>query len=932
MAYTYSNPGGRIGPRTKTSKRTITNPDGTRTIITTTEVTDKGETTTTVDTQRLPSLPRIRRESVKMDDGTTGWKKTSTVVHPDGQREVTVEWPDGEKQVTMKDGPKKADASGTSGTSVAQIPEQREAVLPSWPSIPYDSALKRLGRHADAAPDRAAVSFLRTNGDKPPTVSTSITYQDLNRAVEYLAARLLPPGGDARAGDGAKGRLVQAPPARGDRILLVYPPCAPHFLISFLACVRAGLVAVPVYPPHPDRRDSVAAFVRIAGGCGARVALTSGEYAAKKRLGGLKAAFTSKMKLRKDGGEDDMPSWPEELEWVVTDREPLLDPPADFPRVGHTPEPHEAAFIQYTSGSTSAPKGVVLTHSNLAHNLHIITDELEASEDTRVVSWLPQYHDMGLIGSLLGVLYCGGSGHYMSPIAYLQRPMNWIEAVSEFRGTHLQAPNFAFGLTARKFDASGYCHGRGGVTVNEGGKKLKPLDLSCVRHVINGAEPVTEKSVGSFVKAFSPFGLPNGVIYPTYGLAEHTVFVCTGGKGKLSVKRIDLEQENRATVVDEEGNATGPDVINFLGCGFPLNQNVDVRIVEPNKRILLEDGAVGEIWVNSHSKAEKYYGCDEKETKSEFHAIIENRKDSSVKFGGYLRTGDLGFLHKEQLYICGRIKDLVIVGGRNHYPQDIERTAEDAAVGQVRPGCSAAFSIGNVSGDKGEYERVVLAMELRDPVPSGDTLKSTCEGVVAKVRGEVFKEHSLSLFCIVILKPRTIPKTTSGKIQRAKTQKCFLAKSLQELHRKEFPLGDVDVADFGDADKENGTRSNGAASAPPVTKLTPAQIRALNRSKIREMLVEAIAAIAGVEKSAIKDGAALNTYMDSVSLAQLKGLLEGQYGVKPFSDPYLFKDTTSLKKIVEIVKAGAAKDDDGQGTTDTAAGSGGPGCCGCVVM
>ncbi|EJK70857.1 hypothetical protein THAOC_07746, partial [Thalassiosira oceanica] len=146
MAYTYSNPGGRIGPKTKTTKRTITNPDGTRTIITTTEVTDKGETTTTVDTQRLPSLPRIRRESVKMDDGTTGWKKTSTVVHPDGQREVTVEWPDGEKQVTMKDGPKKADASGTSGTSVAQIPEQREAVLPSWPSIPYDSALKRLGR------------------------------------------------------------------------------------------------------------------------------------------------------------------------------------------------------------------------------------------------------------------------------------------------------------------------------------------------------------------------------------------------------------------------------------------------------------------------------------------------------------------------------------------------------------------------------------------------------------------------------------------------------------------------------------------------------------------------------------------------------------------------------------------------------------------
>ena len=628
MGYTYSNPGGRIGPKTKTSKRTITNPDGTRTVITTTEITENEKTTTTVDTQHLPSIPRIRRESVKMDDGTTGWKKTSTVVLPDGQREITVEWPDGEKQVTMKDGPKKADANGV---SAEQTPKEHEAVLPGWSSIPYGSALSRLEHHAGAMPDKSAISFLQTNGDKPPTVSTSIAYKNLNRAVAYLAARLLPPGDDAGTEDVAKRPLVQAPLTRGDRILLVYPPCAPHFLISFLACVRAGLVAVPVYPPHPDRRDSVAAFVKIAKGCGAKVALTSGEYAVKKRLGGLKAAFADKMRLRKDGGEEDMPSWPEELAWVVTDREPLLDPPADFPRVDHTPEPQEAAFIQYTSGSTSAPKGVVLTHGNLAHNLHIITDELQASQDTRVVSWLPQYHDMGLIGSLLGVLYCGGSGHYMSPIAYLQRPMNWIEAVSEFRGTHLQAPNFAFGLTARKFDASGYYHGQGGVMANEGGKKSKPLDLSCVRHVINGAEPVTEKSVGSFVKAFSPFGLPSGVIYPTYGLAEHTVFVCTGGKGKLSVKRNDLEQDNKATIVDEEGKATGSDVIHFLGCGFPLNQNVDVKIVEPNKRISLDDGAVGEIWVNSQSKAEKYYGCDEKETKSEFHAIVSRQELTAVR-------------------------------------------------------------------------------------------------------------------------------------------------------------------------------------------------------------------------------------------------------------------------------------------------------------
>ena len=944
---TYNNPGGRIGPKTKTSKRTVTNPDGTRTIITTTETTTtdafKENTTKKIDTQDLPSLPRIRRERVTLDDGTTGWKKTSTVVHPGGQREITIEHPNGEKETKIEDAP----APGSKEVvPVESIPKEHKEVLPSWPSFPWDSTLKKLTANSDVMPHKTAIAFLQMNGNNTPTVASSLTYQKLFFAVEYLASRLLPPGASESAPP-AKGGVAplinfpknQPPLTKGDRVLLVYPPCSPHFILTFLACLRAGLVAVPVYPPHPDRKDSIAAFVGIARGCGARVALTSGEYAQAKRLGKMKNALVAKMKKRAamGGEQDDLPSWPEELTWVVTDREPLQNPPTpgSYPKIEVSPEPHDSAFIQYTSGSTSAPKGVVLTHSNLAHNLYIITDELDANEETKVVSWLPQYHDMGLIGSLLGIVYCGGSGYYMSPINFLQRPAGWLEAISEYRATHLQAPNFAFGLTARKFNAGEYYHGQGGLTVNDDGKQVKPLDLSCVKHIINGAEPVTEKSMSAFERELGLFGLPNGVIFPTYGLAEHTVFVCTGGKGKIAVKTEELQQENKVVVVDQIGSAKPEGTNYFLGCGFPANQNIDVRIVDPVRRVNLPDGMVGEIWVNSPSKAIKYYGKDSKDTKAEFHAILEDMKDTSIKFGGYLRSGDLGFMYKNQLYIAGRIKDLIIVGGRNHYPQDIEGTAEDVASDFIRPGCSAAFSIGlKSSGETGDYEQVVLVMELKDPQPKRNKLES----ITDMIRAEVFKEHSLSLSCVVLVKQKTMPKTTSGKIQRQNSMKLFMMKKLSEVYRKEYPVGDY--SNFGYAENgESNATSNGnghAKTAPsPSSDMSPEEMRALDKKAIRKMLLDSISQIANIDIAAINDAAPLNSFMDSVTIAQYKGLLEGQYGVKPMSDGYLFQDSATVKKLVEIVKVGQARDDTGEGGSGKAgAGGKGPGCCGtgCTIM
>ncbi|KAL3794320.1 hypothetical protein ACHAW5_009880 [Stephanodiscus triporus] len=1020
--------GGPGAWKKKTKIRNITNADGTRTVITTVFTTKIDEetmekvTTEEVDTKHLPSLPRVRREMMTKDN-VTGFKTTSTVVLPSGQREITITYPNGEKEVQLKDGvshaQKKSDHSKVSESSPVEakvkdvVPAAEEVVIPTWSSYSWDSLLKRLSRHAEFLPDKTAISFLQSGDYGKMVVSSHITYQELSSAVEYLASRLLPPD----AGDGTapkkKDCLVpiqkgQPPLARGDRVLLVYPPCSPHFILTFLACIRAGLVAVPVYPPHPGRKDSVSAFVGIARGCGARVALTDGQYAQAKRLISMKSAFVAKIKklyTDREGGDGEvLPTWPEELIWVVTDGEPLTNPPpiGSYPRVETYPEPHEVAFIQYTSGSTSSPKGVTLTHSNLAHNLHIITSEMKATVATKVVSWLPQYHDMGLIGSLIGVIYCGGSGWYMSPIAFLQRPMAWLEAVSEYRATHLQAPNFAFGLTARKFNPNEYIHGMNAtistshvytnteeMTNRKIGKKVKSLELSCLKHIVNGAEPVTEVSMEAFRRAFSPFGLPDGVIYPTYGLAEHTVFVCSGGKGKIAVIKKAMEEINKAIVVEVTESTNRDDVLEFIGCGFPSSQNVDVQIVDPGKGIPLPDGKVGEIWINSPSKAVGYYGKSDVENKDDFHAFLEY---TPIKSDGYLRSGDLGFMHEGQLYICGRIKDLIIIGGKNHYPQDIEATAEDLASEHVRPGCSAAFSSGSTSDAMGDYDEIVLAMELKMPHP---TVKK-CEVIADSIRTEILKVHGVSLSCIILVKHKTIPKTTSGKIQRSKTQREFLGRQLQEIFRKEYKTGNVEDSlnfeeedeDFTESDdienvkgkgKENGNPNydvadngdmieEGNQSAPnsdfdgfldllegkqseqnskkrkdltPQSEqnskerkdLTPAEIRALDKQEIRNLLIESISQLANIDKTAIKDGAPLNSLMDSVTLAQLKGLLEGKYAVKPMSDAYLFQDSTTLKKLVEIIKVGAANDDSGAGHVGGAsAGGGGSGCCGCTVM
>jgi acyl-CoA synthetase (AMP-forming)/AMP-acid ligase II len=269
--------------------------------------------------------------------------------------------------------------------------------------------------------------------------------------------------------------------------------------------------------------------------------------------------------------------------------------------------------------------------------------------------------------------------------------MLWIEAVSKYEATHLQAPNFAFKLTARKFVASNYVN--------------KPLNFKSVRHIINAAEPVDEDAIDAFYAAFVPFGLVSDVIFPTYGLAEHTVFVCSGGKQRIKVWKEKLKTEGIVSVVnDNTPNVHDEDtsLSRLVGCRYPSHQNIDVRIVDRESRRELPSGRVGEIWINSPSKAEGYFG-KERETEDDFQATILGNNN-----GTYLWTGDLGFIHNDELFICGCLKDLIIVAGRNYYLQDIEPTAE-AVSELLRPGCSAAFTI-DPTHEGGE--EVALVMEL----------------------------------------------------------------------------------------------------------------------------------------------------------------------------------------------------------------------------
>lgn len=703
----------------------------------------------------------------------------------------------------------------------------------------YDLLLDRIETNVDKYSEKLAVTFLEP-GPRGGKVQRSLTYAGLWDEVLAVAAFLR---------DDLK---------KGDRVMLVYPPSL-DFMVTFLACLRLGVIAVPVFPPNPNRRDTLQMFAAIARSCEPKLALTNGEYNHLKKLAGIKDTLT---RIKRQSTA----SWPENLKWVATDKVAKATGKVEPVQLDRS----DVSFLQYTSGSTSEPKGVMITQGNLAHNLTIITNELKALEDTVVVSWLPQYHDMGLIGSYLGCLYCGGTGYYLSPLSYLQRPMLWIEAASKFKATHLQAPNFAFKLTSRKFDISNYTK--------------ETLDLSSVRHIINAAEPVDEGSIDIFYQTFGPFGLRK-VIFPTYGLAEHTVFVCSGGKQRIVVSKEELETNGVVNVLD--GDEEDRNMISKLvGCGFPSAQKVDVLIMDYESHNKLEDGRVGEIWINSPSKAAGYFNKPD-ETERDFHGKINGLAEEA---GSYLRTGDLGFFYKGELFICGRLKDLIIVGGRNYYPQDIEATAENAS-NLVRLGCSAAFTIDQM---KEGAEEVALVMELKDVPTSSSEVQRLGDTLANEIRGAINHEHSLGLAEIVLLKPRTVPKTSSGKIARSWCRKSFLSGSLAVVYRKNFSSNQISAPEI---------------EGPAPSKAVDSQaIRDMTKQELISKLLADVARVSNLPSETLDKDKSLITMMDSLTISQFKGFYESQYATK-ISDEYLFRESTTLSKLADVAKLGYAPDD-----------------------
>ena len=406
--------------------------------------------------------------------------------------------------------------------------------------------------------------------------------------------------------------------------ILCYPPGL-EFLVAFYGCLFAGVAAAPCYPPDPRNREARTArhFETIIEASGAQVILTTAAYLRGKLLLVAKA-----------------PSHRTDIylgaKWLATDSiscegVPPLKPPPSL------------AFLQYTSGSTSAPKGVMVGRRNLAHNLQVITEALDSNEDTVCVSWLPQYHDMGLVGSLLGTLYCGGTGFHSSPLAFVRDPTSWLRDMTAKKATHTQAPSFAYGLAARKYLSS---------------PNIVKVDLSTLKHATNGAEPIRAADVDTFAAAFERCGLRPRVVVVTYGLAEHVVFVCRS----LAPKRCEFVSECLARDVVLPGKGTV-----LFGCG--RSPGVALAIVREGRRV----NGVGEVWVRSASRAVGYWR-DPQRSAETFGGVLEGddtvsvAADGAVAREGWLRTGDLGFLDEAgDLFVCAGAASRVCLMASNAF-------------------------------------------------------------------------------------------------------------------------------------------------------------------------------------------------------------------------------------------------------------------------
>ncbi|WP_051723659.1 AMP-binding protein [Micromonospora chokoriensis] len=580
---------------------------------------------------------------------------------------------------------------------------------------------------------------------------------------------------DARAA-GIAAALRDSGSAPGDRVLLLLPPGL-DYVTAFFGCLYAGVIAVPVYPPDPFALErTLPRLAAVARDAGPAIALTTSP---------LLGFLDDVARLAPELGA---------LRWIAVD-ETEADPAGDV----FSDEPEATALLQYTSGSTSTPRGVMLSHANLLHNSGLIRGFFDTSEQDSGVSWLPPYHDMGLIGGLLQPLHAGATVTLMSPLHFLEEPMRWLRAVHKYGASISGGPNFAYELCVRKSDPA----------------QVAQLDLSGWRVAFNGAEPIRPDTLRRFARTFAPAGFRAEAFLPCYGLAEATLIV-SAARGAREVTADGLPAP-------------------LVSCGRPADDQ-RVAVVDPATAEPVPDGTVGEILVAGPSVAKGYW----------------NQPDQTARvFGtGFLRTGDLGFLDGGELVVTGRLKDLLIVRGRNHYPQDIEHTVERTDP-VVRPGCAAAFL---VPGD--DEDRLVVVLEARRGAAELDV-----GDLAGRIRRAIAEEHGVQVHTVALVRAGGLPKTSSGKIQRWRCRELFCDGELPELGRV--------------------STSEDAATAPSVTAEEVLSAPAGERhGRLEAYLLGHMAQLGGVAPDDVERGEPLlNAGLDSLAVVQLKQRMAVELGV-----------------------------------------------------
>lgn len=561
-------------------------------------------------------------------------------------------------------------------------------------------------------PDKVLFTFL---GDEGEEVG-HLTYKDLYLRCQAVASKL------------------SASCSLGTRVMLFYPPGL-DFVAAFVGSLMAGCIAVPANLPVRRRVDRSVCIIK---DCGAEVALAPSDQIAE-----FKKSF-----------EETEAS---DLRWIVTDTLPLDGEP-DLPSSRSVADMNTVAYLQYTSGSTSNPKGVMITFDNVITNCRMIRDTLRLNEESTMVFWQPHYHDMGLICSILLPIVLGNHTVLMTPNAFVRQPMLWIQTISRYRAEVAGGPNFAFDIASERYSAA----------------KMEGLDLSSWRLALNGSDIVRATTLDRFVERFGSHGFKPETFLVCYGMAEAVLFLSAGPVGRkpryaiVDVESLELHGRVRAPSSHKQSRQ-------LVGCGEP-SWEVEAIIVDPDTRRRLPDGEVGEVWINSPTIGVGYWE-NPRETERVFRGKLADNPTRS-----YLRTGDLGFIHSDdrQIYICGRIKDLIISEGRNLHPEDIEYSIVEAL---STTGESNTISCAAFSAQQGDDEVIVAAVEVNRALKRN--LTENGPAIERAIRGVVSSDHGVTLHQLLFVPPTAMCKTTSGKVQRGLMRQLYLSGALKSLETTE---------------------------------------------------------------------------------------------------------------------------------------------------